>query len=78
MNVGTAPPPARLPGFLRDIMQAASDRLLELDPDVQRDLGELEGHVFRIRLTAPDIEFFIAPRADDLSFPLTSGRGPES
>jgi len=69
MSVGIAPPPARLPGFLRDMMQAASDRLLELDPDVRRDLGGLEGHVFRIRLTGPDIEFFIAPTVDGLSFP---------
>ncbi|TDJ31286.1 MAG: hypothetical protein E2O56_07335 [Gammaproteobacteria bacterium] len=69
MNVGIGPPPARLPGFLRDIMEAASNRLLELDPDVRRDLGDLEGHVFRVRLTGPDIEFLIAPTADGLSFP---------
>lgn len=69
MSGGVAPPPARLPGFLRDMMQAASNRLLELDPDVRRELGKLEGHVFRIRLTGPDIEFFIAPRAEGLSFP---------
>jgi ubiquinone biosynthesis protein UbiJ len=69
MNVGTTAPPARLPGFLRDIMQTASNRLLDLDPDVRRDLGDLEGHVFRIRLTGPDIEFFIAPTAEGLSFP---------
>lgn len=69
MNVTAAPPPARLPGFLRDIMQAAGNRLLELDPDVRRDLAELEGHVFCIRLTGPDIEFFIAPTANGLSFP---------
>ena len=69
MNVATAPPPAPLPGFLRDIMQAASNHLLELDPDVRRDLAKLEGHVFRIRLTGPDIEFLIAPGAEGLSFP---------
>lgn len=44
-----------------DLIQAAGDRVLKLDPETLGRLGELQGKVVHIELTGPDLNLYLIP-----------------
>lgn len=44
-----------------DLIQAAGNRVLKLDPETLRRLGELQGKVVQIELTGPDLNLYLIP-----------------
>lgn len=64
----SAPPPAApLATLIAALVEEAANRRLRADPEVAARLGEMEGKVIGVRLTAPAVELFFMPRRGAVS-----------
>ncbi len=53
---------------LIDLLNAAAERLLDLDPDGKRALAQLQGSVFCVEITAPPLTLYLLPSEQGLTF----------
>ena len=51
---------------LFELLNRATEVVLDLDPDGREKLGDLEGKVVCVKITAPDIELFLKPSSEGL------------
>lgn len=61
-------PAANAPGNLLNLLNAAAEHLLDLDPDGKRALAQLQGSVFCVEITAPPLTLYLLPSEQGLTF----------
>ena len=61
-------PAANAPSNLLNLLNAAAEYILDLDPDGKRALAQLQGSVFCVEITAPPLTLYLLPSEQGLTF----------